>query len=275
MANENVEGSAANVMAGSHSGGRGAVKDWIKTVWGQRQLSGNSGNSSGSSSSSSSSSGGQGGDEWTAERYKNHNEYKENEHRRTNESKDSDMIRHNTNEDARMLRKNTNRDAKHLRSESQRNNDVTRNNTVLENAKKNGQVSSIDLDHTNGRQQIRFNDSPVRQTTPGKGKGAQGTSKQQTSGKGAAAGKVAGAVIAGAVTKNPRAAAAGGAIGAKVGDAIEKKVVNRGSKSAVKPGTTAGAAASYITPSNGKKLAPEAKAQNAAARSYVARGKKA
>jgi hypothetical protein len=101
------------------------------------------------------------------------------------------MIRHNTNEDARFLRKNTNRDAKHLRSESQRNNDVTRNNTVLENAKKNGQVSSIDLDHTNGRQQIRFNDSPVRQTNPGNGAGNQGASTQQgqPGGRGTTAGK--------------------------------------------------------------------------------------
>jgi len=202
---DNIEKSAAEAMAGSQSKGTSYLKDLLKfsTLSGNNRN--NSGSNSGSSSSSSSSTvGGQGttGNGWTAEDYKNHNEYKENENRRLNETADNDVTRHvtksshditldNASKDAEFTRQNTSKDLKHLRKESQRNNDVTRNNTILENAKNNGQVSSIDVDHKSGRQQIRFNDSPVRETNPGNGAGNQGGSTQQgqPGGKRAPAGK--------------------------------------------------------------------------------------
>jgi hypothetical protein len=97
----------------------------------------------------------------------------------------------------------------------------------MEHAKTFGQVRNMDLSTNTQRKVINFAATPTRQTNAGKGTGAQGTSRQQTSGKGATAGRVAGTAIAAAITKNPKGAAAGGAAGAKLGDVIESKIINR------------------------------------------------
>lgn len=199
---ENIEKDAANTMASSQSAGKNKVLDVIAT----RFFYGN-GRNSDSSGSGGSGGGGKGttGNGWTAEDYKNHNEYKDNEHERQ------------TKTDAnREVLINASRNARHIRDKD-----------TMEHAKTFGQVRNIDLSTNTKRKVINFGATPARQTNAGKGTGAQGTSKQQTSGKGAAAGRVVGAVLGGAVTENPRGATAGGALGAKVGDAIEKKVINR------------------------------------------------
>jgi len=294
---DNTEKSAAEAMAGSHTAGRAFVKDTAKNLWlfGSRN---NSGSNSGSSSSSSSSTvGGQGttGNGWTAEDYKNHNEYKQNEHARSQDAennayvrgesvKDNDLIRTNAAEKARhkrsqeaennsyirgesvkdndLVRTNAAKNAKYARKELQRNNDVTRNNTILENAKKNGQVSSIDVDHKSGRQQIRFNDSPVRETNPGNGAGNQGGSTQQSQpgGRKAPAGK-----------GKP-----------KVDNPFETRFLDEGAKNSqdylgdtrkksewatIDKKNRRDVANSYVT--KGDKLTPAQKRQNTAARSYA------
>lgn len=78
MANNNIEKDAANTMANSQSSGKGVVKDWIRTIWGNKQLSGNSGSSGGGRSTGGSTGGAaRSGNGWTAEDYKNYGDWQE------------------------------------------------------------------------------------------------------------------------------------------------------------------------------------------------------
>jgi hypothetical protein len=181
---DNIEGSAANSMAGSHSSGRGAVKDLTKNLWlfGGRTDRNSSNSGSSSSSSSSSTGGGDGttGNGWTAQDYANHNEYKENEHRRANETADNDVMRHvtKTSSDTRLQEATKNADLQ--RSVASKRADAGISKDLLTHATNHGQVANIDINNDTGRHQVSFRESPVRETNPGNGAGAQGTSKQQT-----------------------------------------------------------------------------------------------
>jgi hypothetical protein len=246
---DNIEKSAAETMAGSHTAGKTFVKDTARNLWLFGGGRNNSGSNSGSSSSSSRSSGG--GDEWTAERYKNHNEYKENEHRRTNESADSEMIRHNTNEDARFIRKNTTRDLRHVRDKD-----------TMDHAAKFGQMANMDLSTPKQRKQITFRDTPVSETNPGNGAGNQGGSTQQgqPGGRKAPAGKGKPREKSPLETRYRDEDAKGSqdyvgtTLTAKQWAPIDKK-------------ERRDVANSYVT--KGDKLTPAQKRQNTAARSYA------
>jgi len=146
MANENIEKSAANAMSGSHTGGRGAVRDWIKTVWGNRQLTG--GGSSSSSSSSSSSKGNDSGrPAFTGEEIDNYNRY----------------LSHHYG----------------LQNELEKNRGINTTD-IMDRAVAHGQMASIDFNHAGGRHQISFAETPPSQTNPGNGPGGQGGSRQQS-----------------------------------------------------------------------------------------------
>jgi hypothetical protein len=270
---DNVEGSAAKSMAGSVGSGTGAARDIVKNIWlfGGRASGSNSGSPSSSSSSSSTPNN---RPAYTSEEVDNYNKYLKTHYKLQNKLEKKRHVRNaETNANNEVLR-NASEDARHLR-----------NKDVLDHAMGHGQVADIDIDHSTGRNKISFKNSPARATNPGKGTGAQGSSKQQN-GRGAKIGKAGGAILGGLVTENPAGAAVGAKFGEKLGETIDKKIADRGAKAAgakagTKPGMTAkeakatAAAASYVTPAKGKKLTPEVKAQNAAARTYAPRGKKA
>jgi hypothetical protein len=289
---ENVEGSAANSMGKANSGSTAGFKDMFRfNAMNRKSTDGAEG---------AGSTGGmfgkkQTGNGWTEADYKAYGDH---------------LQRHY---DMHTNAQNQLRDA-----------DVARTQQLLGHAKDHGQVRSMNIDHSTGRQNLSFNSSPASATNAGNGDGGQGESTQQsqpggrksTSGKGKKAGQIAGA-IAGALVpgagETGASEAAGAAIGGKIGDKIESAIINRKPKGDSNAGKTAAqvnakpnaaleaknketffdpkrkitqgainrqdkAAATYITPSNGKKLSPEVKAQNAAARTYMSsrpRGKKA
>jgi hypothetical protein len=191
MANENVEGSAANTMAGSQSGGRGVVKDWIKTVWGNKQLTG--GGSSSSSSSGGGGSKGGTGNGWTADDYKNYGDWQERHYGMQDSIEGSRHVRNSETSANNAVLKNASRDAKFIRKNTLEGNRQARDKDTLEHAAKYGQVASIDSVTGKKRNTVRFADTPVRETNPGKGTGAQGTSRQQSKpgGRGASRGPTA------------------------------------------------------------------------------------
>lgn len=220
------EKDAANIMANSHSGGRGAVKNWLSTVWQTRQLTGGSGNS-GNSGGSRSSGKPSGSGAFTGEEIDNYNRYLKTHYKLQNKLEGKRHVRGAETDANREVLKNASKDAKMIRKNTNEDRRQSRDQENIAHAAKYGQVASFDSANGNKRNTIRFAATPARQTNAGKGTGAQGTSKQQTSGKGAAAGRVVGAALGGAVTKNPRGVTAGGAAGAKLGDVIESKVINR------------------------------------------------
>jgi hypothetical protein len=261
MANENVEGSAANTMANSQSGGRSVVKDWIKTVWGNKQLTG--GNSS-SSSSSSSSGGGGGkgtGNGWTSDDYKNYGDWQQRHYDMQDNIEGSRNIRQDRLEGNRHVRdaetnannavlKNSSKDAKLIRKNTLEGNRQARDKDTLEHAAKFGQMRNVDLSTPKKRTTISFDASPVRETNPGKGAGAQGTSKQQTKPGGTRAPRSNVRTIFDPSTKAVTGYSYGGRHDAWDDKLDNRPAVKAGGKK-VAPGTTAGEAAAAATPTSG------------------------
>jgi hypothetical protein len=240
---ENIEKDAANTMASSQSTGKNKVLDVIAN----RFFYGNGKNSD----SSGSGGGGKGttGNGWTAEDYKNHNEYKENENRRTNETRDRDVTRHvtksshditldNTSKDAKLLRKNVNEDRRQARDQEN-----------ITHAAKYGQVASIDSVNGKKRNTVRFEATPARETNPGKGAGAQGTSKQQSKPGGTGTKRTNVRTIFDPTSKAVTGYSYGGRHDAWDDKLDSRPSVKAGSK--VKPGTTAGEAAAAGKPTSG------------------------
>jgi hypothetical protein len=261
MANENVEGSAANTMAGSQSSGKGK---WIDAIFTRRAYgNGNDSDSRSSSSSSSSSSGGGGGktgNGWTADDYKNYGDWQErhygmqdniegsrnvrqdrlegNRHVRDAETNANNAVLKNASKDAKMLRKNTNEDRRQARDRE-----------TLEHAKSFGQVATFDSDTANKRRTISFADNPVRETNPGKGAGAQGTSKQQSK-PGGRAPRTNVRTIFDPSTKAVTGYSYGGRHDAWDDKLDNRPAVKAGGKK-IAPGTTAGEAAAADKPTSG------------------------
>jgi hypothetical protein len=236
MANDNVEGSAATSMANSDKyGGFTKMRNLYTKVMMPKDRSNSSG---GSMSSSSSSSSGGGGDEWNAERYKNHNEYKQNEHVRNAETNANNAVLKNASRDAKFIRKNT-----------MEGNRQARDKDTLEHAAKYGQVRNVDLSTPKKRTTISFDASPVRETNPGKGAGAQGTSRQQSK-PGGRAPRTNVRTIFDPSTKAVTGYSYGGRHDAWDDKLDSRPAVKAGGKK-IAPGTTAGEAAAADKPTSG------------------------
>ena len=210
---DNIEGSAANAMAGSQASGRSAAKDLLKNLF-IFKGSGNSGSSGGSGGSGATGNG------WTAEDYKNYGDWQERtQGLKQNDREHKALVKGTVSANNSVLA-NQSLNAHHIRTKD-----------LLTHASQYGQVGNVSTDE-NGRSQVAFRAAPARTRTAGYGKGAQGTSKQQ--GAAAKIGKVAGTVLGGIATENPAGAAAGAKLGEKLGGAIDNKITtaraNRGKK---------------------------------------------
>jgi hypothetical protein len=215
---DNIEKDAANSMANSDKyGGFTKMRNLTNILTGKNNNSRSSGNTSGSGTGTGTGNG------WTAEDYKNYGDWQKSDREHQH------LIDSTTAANNHVL-ENSSLDAHHIRTKD-----------MITHAAQYGQVGNVSPD-ANGRTGVTFRAAPARTRAAGYGAGAQGSSKQQTSGKGAKIGATVGTALGALVPGAGETGVSeviGNRVGAKVGDAIEKKIVNRKSKAGTVPGKTA------------------------------------